>query len=288
MVSGVWAALTLLSTQTSATLKSIQTALAQSPAAGAGRQEAAAWLPGKRSRVSAGLPGPRSPLAASPGPAACERTTTPRRGRGGERGGVWWDLLTRVRGLCSQRKMALRTFGSGPRRLLALALLLLPLLLVLGPWQVVGHGGKYSREQNEPERPPKREPGGEFRMEKLNQLWGKAQRVSGRAGGAAGRVGPGSSGNCVCRLPRPSISVLPPCEVFQFLFGAYERLCGLGAFGVLRDPGSPRGWGRALRGASPALLRVTCSWGGRAPGSKILGAASSCRGFLSTLGDSNC
>ncbi|XP_024429630.2 alpha-2-macroglobulin receptor-associated protein [Desmodus rotundus] len=73
--------------------------------------------------------------------------------------------------------MALRTFGSGPRRLLALALLLLPLLLVLGPWQVVGHGGKYSREQNEPERPPKREPGGEFRMEKLNQLWGKAQRL---------------------------------------------------------------------------------------------------------------
>ncbi|XP_036902466.1 alpha-2-macroglobulin receptor-associated protein [Sturnira hondurensis] len=65
--------------------------------------------------------------------------------------------------------------GSWLRRLLAL--LLLSLLLVLGPWQVAGHGGKYSREQNEPERPPKREPGGEFRMEKLNQLWGKAQRL---------------------------------------------------------------------------------------------------------------
>ncbi|KAM5339140.1 alpha-2-macroglobulin receptor-associated protein [Glossophaga mutica] len=74
-------------------------------------------------------------------------------------------------------KMASQTVGPAPRRLLAPPLLLLSLLLVLGPWQVAGHGGKYSREQNEPERPPTREPGGEFRMEKLNQLWGKAQRL---------------------------------------------------------------------------------------------------------------
>lgn len=59
---------------------------------------------------------------------------------------------------------------------------LLVLLLLLGPWPAAGHGGKYSREKNEPELPPKREPGGEFRMEKLNQLWEKAQRVSGRQG----------------------------------------------------------------------------------------------------------
>ncbi|XP_054437869.1 alpha-2-macroglobulin receptor-associated protein [Pteronotus mesoamericanus] len=51
------------------------------------------------------------------------------------------------------------------------------LLLLLGPWQAAGHGGKYSREQNEAERPPTREPGAEFRMEKLNQLWRKAQRL---------------------------------------------------------------------------------------------------------------
>lgn len=70
--------------------------------------------------------------------------------------------------------MAPRRFGSGLRRLLVP----LPmLLLLLVPWPAAGHGGKYSRERNEPERPPKREPGGEFRMEKLNQLWEKAQRV---------------------------------------------------------------------------------------------------------------
>lgn len=56
-------------------------------------------------------------------------------------------------------------------------LLLLLLLLLLGPWPGAGHGGKYSREKNEPEPPPQREPGGEFRMEKLNQLWEKAQRL---------------------------------------------------------------------------------------------------------------
>lgn len=99
--------------------------------------------------------------------------------------------------------MASQTVGTRLRWLLAPPLLLLPLLLVLGPWQVAGHGGKYSREQNEPERPPKREPGGEFRMEKLNQLWGKAQRVS---GGAGGRCRPGGAvvlRELVCRLPLP-------------------------------------------------------------------------------------
>ncbi|XP_007456922.1 PREDICTED: alpha-2-macroglobulin receptor-associated protein [Lipotes vexillifer] len=54
---------------------------------------------------------------------------------------------------------------------------LLLLLLLLGPWPAAGHGGKYSREKNEPEASAKREPGGEFRMEKLNQLWEKAQRL---------------------------------------------------------------------------------------------------------------
>ncbi|XP_029423558.1 alpha-2-macroglobulin receptor-associated protein isoform X2 [Nannospalax galili] len=62
-----------------------------------------------------------------------------------------------------------------PRPLSVLLLLLLPLLLV--PRPAAGHGGKYSREKNEPEPPAKREPGEEFRMEKLNQLWEKAQRL---------------------------------------------------------------------------------------------------------------
>ncbi|XP_075400759.1 alpha-2-macroglobulin receptor-associated protein [Tenrec ecaudatus] len=58
---------------------------------------------------------------------------------------------------------------------MASPLLVLPLLaLLLGP--AAGHGGKYSREKNEPAPPPKREPEG-FRMEKLNQLWEKAQRL---------------------------------------------------------------------------------------------------------------
>ncbi|XP_014445000.1 alpha-2-macroglobulin receptor-associated protein [Tupaia chinensis] len=51
------------------------------------------------------------------------------------------------------------------------------LLLLLGPRPAASHGGKYSREKNQPEPPPKREPGEEFRMEKLKQLWEKAQRL---------------------------------------------------------------------------------------------------------------
>ncbi|XP_040822144.1 alpha-2-macroglobulin receptor-associated protein [Ochotona curzoniae] len=47
---------------------------------------------------------------------------------------------------------------------------LLLLLLLLLPRRAAGHGGKYSREKNEP--------GPEFRMEKLNQLWEKARRLS--------------------------------------------------------------------------------------------------------------
>nr|1OV2_A Chain A, Alpha-2-macroglobulin receptor-associated protein precursor [Homo sapiens] len=35
----------------------------------------------------------------------------------------------------------------------------------------------YSREKNQPKPSPKRESGEEFRMEKLNQLWEKAQRL---------------------------------------------------------------------------------------------------------------
>ncbi|KAF5912967.1 hypothetical protein HPG69_006807, partial [Diceros bicornis minor] len=75
--------------------------------------------------------------------------------------------------------MALRRVRAGPCGLLPLLSVLL-LLLLLGPWPAAGHGGKYSREKNEPEPPPKREPGGEFRMEKLNQLWEKARRASGQ------------------------------------------------------------------------------------------------------------
>ncbi|XP_053433521.1 alpha-2-macroglobulin receptor-associated protein [Nycticebus coucang] len=51
------------------------------------------------------------------------------------------------------------------------------LLLLLGPWPAASHGGKYSREKNQPEPPLKRETGEEFRMEKLNQLWEKARRL---------------------------------------------------------------------------------------------------------------
>ncbi|XP_037685239.1 alpha-2-macroglobulin receptor-associated protein [Choloepus didactylus] len=68
--------------------------------------------------------------------------------------------------------MATRKVVSGPR-----GLLLVLLVLLLGPAPAAGHGGKYSREKNEPGPPPRREPGDEFRMEKLNQLWEKAKRL---------------------------------------------------------------------------------------------------------------
>ncbi|XP_057563553.1 alpha-2-macroglobulin receptor-associated protein-like [Hippopotamus amphibius kiboko] len=70
--------------------------------------------------------------------------------------------------------MASRRVRTGLRELRPPLLLL---LLLLGAWPAAGHGGKYSREKNEPEPPSKREPRGEFRMEKLNQLWEKAQRL---------------------------------------------------------------------------------------------------------------
>uniref|UniRef100_A0A8C9DRZ6 Alpha-2-macroglobulin receptor-associated protein n=1 Tax=Prolemur simus TaxID=1328070 RepID=A0A8C9DRZ6_PROSS len=72
--------------------------------------------------------------------------------------------------------MASRRVRLGLRGVPALLLLLL-LLLLLGPRPAASHGGKYSREKNQPEPPLKREPGEEFRMEKLNQLWEKAQRL---------------------------------------------------------------------------------------------------------------
>lgn len=70
--------------------------------------------------------------------------------------------------------MAPRRVRSAQRGRAPPLLLLLLLLALLGPWPAEGHGGKYSREKNEP--------AGEFRMEKLNQLWEKAQRVSGGRG----------------------------------------------------------------------------------------------------------
>nr|AQS27618.1 hypothetical protein [Mus musculus] len=78
--------------------------------------------------------------------------------------------------LALQRKMAPRRERvSTLPRLQLLVLLLLPLMLV--PQPIAGHGGKYSREKNEPEMAAKRESGEEFRMEKLNQLWEKAKRL---------------------------------------------------------------------------------------------------------------
>lgn len=100
--------------------------------------------------------------------------------------------------LALQRKMAPRKERvSTLPRLQLLVLLLLPLLLV--PQPIAGHGGKYSREKNEPEMAAKRESGEEFRMEKLNQLWEKAKRVSGARetrgdGGEELRVSEGEQG----------------------------------------------------------------------------------------------
>lgn len=67
---------------------------------------------------------------------------------------------------------------AGPRGLPRLLPLLPLLLLALGPRPAGSHGGKYSREKNEPQPAAPREPGPEFRMEKLNQLWEKARRLS--------------------------------------------------------------------------------------------------------------
>lgn len=97
-------------------------------------------------------------------------------GQGSGRGIDWLGLSAQRQ---SQRKMASRRLRSFLRGLPALLLLL---LFLLGPWPAASHGGKYSREKNQPEPPPKRESGEEFRMEKLNQLWEKAQRVSATRG----------------------------------------------------------------------------------------------------------
>jgi hypothetical protein len=98
-----------------------------------------------------------------------------------------------------QRKMAPRRERVSSLGRLPLSLLLLLLPLLLGPRPAASHGGKYSREKNEPEPTAKREAGEEFRMEKLNQLWEKARRVSGGGrerepgldGDGGGRAGDG-------------------------------------------------------------------------------------------------
>ncbi|XP_020847808.1 alpha-2-macroglobulin receptor-associated protein [Phascolarctos cinereus] len=78
------------------------------------------------------------------------------------------------------RKMAAARRCRGPAlggKLPLRLLLVLGLGLLWAPSRSWAHGGKYSREKNEPGAPPKREPGTEFRMEKLNQLWEKAKRL---------------------------------------------------------------------------------------------------------------
>ncbi|XP_004617468.2 alpha-2-macroglobulin receptor-associated protein [Sorex araneus] len=71
--------------------------------------------------------------------------------------------------------MALRRARAAVHALAPAPLLLL--LLLPPPVPVAAHGGKYSREKNEPGPAPTRAPREEFRMEKLNQLWEKAQRL---------------------------------------------------------------------------------------------------------------
>lgn len=118
--------------------------------------------------------------------------------------------------------MASRRNGRGPRGLLAPPLLLL-LLPLLAPWPAAGHGGKYSREKNEPERPAQREPAAEFRVEKLNQLWDKARRVSGAGRASGGCRPPGRGRGARARVGRGE----PPCA----------RGCRASAWG--RGPGAP-------------------------------------------------
>lgn len=128
--------------------------------------------------------------------------------------------------------MAPRRFGSG---LCGLLVPLPMLLLLLVPWPAAGHGGKYSRERNEPERPPKREPGGEFRMEKLNQLWEKAQRV---------RLFPARSLQRGCPGAGPGVRFLPWCADAM-----------VGVRGALRRPGDSRPVGRDRGAACAAASR---------------------------------
>lgn len=112
----------------------------------------------------------------------------------GLRGGPTRPGLSVGETLALQRKMApRRNRVSTLPRLQLWVLLFLPLLLV--PQPIAGHGGKYSREKNEPEMVAKREPGEEFRMEKMNQLWQKAQRVSRECTGLGVR-------SCLCKGER--------------------------------------------------------------------------------------
>lgn len=112
----------------------------------------------------------------------------------GLRGGPTRPGLSVGETLALQRKMApRRNRVSTLPRLQLWVLLFLPLLLV--PQPIACHGGKYSREKNEPEMVAKREPGEEFRMEKMNQLWQKAQRVSRECTGLGVR-------SCLCKGER--------------------------------------------------------------------------------------
>lgn len=159
--------------------------------------------------------------------------------------------------------MASRRDRPGPRGLLAppLLLLLLPPLL-LAPWPAAGHGGKYSREKNEPERPPQREPAAEFRMEKLNQLWDKAQRVSGGPHLPGGVRAPGAAGVASFR---PALRSRLG-DALRFLSGPLRG--GVGGRGGPRGVASPVGRGRGGLGAGVWVER------GQPPGGALQGLPS--------------
>lgn len=156
--------------------------------------------------------------------------------------------------------MASRRDRPGPRGLLAppLLLLLLPPLL-LAPWPAAGHGGKYSREKNEPERPPQREPAAEFRMEKLNQLWDKAQRVSGGPHLPGGVRAPGAAGVASFR---PALRSRLG-DALRFLSGPLRG--GVGGRGGPRGVASPVGRGRGGLGAG-VWVEPRAASGRRTPG----------------------
>lgn len=80
---------------------------------------------------------------------------------------------------------------------------------------VSARASKYTREANEGLADAKRREAGEFRVVRLNQVWEKAQRVSGAARGAVARRRRGGprrfgrlrrcavgSGSCVATAPR--------------------------------------------------------------------------------------
>lgn len=166
--------------------------------------------------------------------------------------------------------MAARRVRAGPRALLAPPLLLL-LPLLLGPWPAAGHGGKYSREKNEP--------GPEFRMEKLNQLWEKAQRVS----GAAPRPLPwewgpprGTGSLPWERAPRGWAATRARRSGWTAPAPLCGRARGSGGLGVLQVP-EPRGAAALAPRGGDAAGRAA----GGAPGA---GGAGTSRGPLAAVG----